>query len=71
MINLFLATPKLNRHDKKDKDTADWLPPQNQYWFAAQAIKVEKKYSLSIDRSEKYALIGALCDCDEEYQEIE
>ena len=63
MLNLTLASPELNRHEKKDKDAADWLPPQNRCWFVETIIAVKKKYRLTIDERERRALERVLDQC--------
>ena len=52
LINLTLASPALNRHEKSDKDIADWLPELNQCWFVKQVVAVKRTYSLSMDERE-------------------
>lgn len=61
--NLTLASPSVNRHQKSDKDAADWLPQHNQCWFAAQVVKVRQKYGLTIDWREKQTLKQVLSRC--------
>ena len=65
LANLVLANPRVNRHEKSDKDAADWLPPKNLCWFAQQVITVKKKYGLTIDVEEREALKTALLTCGE------
>lgn len=62
--NLTLASPALNRNQKRAKDAADWLPPQNRCWFANQIITVRRAYDLTIDRREANALDSVLGGCD-------
>ena len=59
-LNLTLASPQLNRFEKKDKDAADWLPPQNQCWFVMTIISVKRKYMLTVDEAERDALEAVL-----------
>ncbi len=54
----------LNRHQKRDKDAADWLPPLNECWFAGQVVLVKAKYGLTVDRRERDALAGVLAGCN-------
>ncbi|HBO89384.1 MAG TPA: hypothetical protein DD460_01450 [Acidobacteria bacterium] len=61
--NLTLASPSLNRYQKVAKDAADWLPINNQCWFATTIIEVRRKYSLTIDRREADALDQVLATC--------
>ena len=62
--NLVLANPTLNRHEKRDKDAADWLPPMNQCWFAGQVVIVKAKYGLTVDLAERDALAAVLAGCE-------
>ena len=64
LINLTLASPTLNRHEKSDKDAAEWLPEQKRCWFAAQIIAVRLTYGLSIDREEADALDDVITECE-------
>ncbi len=63
VLNLTLASPKVNRHQKLAKDVADWIPQLNQCWFANRVVKVKKKYGLSVDRREFDALQRILSQC--------
>ncbi len=63
LLNLTLATPSLNRHQKGARDAAEWVPANNKCWFAATIIATKKKYSLSIDQDEKTALNQIISDC--------
>ena len=62
--NLTLASPRLNRHQKRDKDAVDWLPDRNQCWFAARVVEVRRAYDLTIDLDEAAALERVLSSCD-------
>ena len=53
----------VNRHQKSDKDAAEWLPDLNQCWFANRVVEVRQVYSLSIDRHERDVLEGILSGC--------
>ena len=33
LLNLTLASPSANRHQKSDNDVAEWLPDLNQCWY--------------------------------------
>jgi hypothetical protein len=61
--NLTLASPSMNRYQKVAKDAADWLPSNNQCWFATTIIEVRRKYSLTIDQREANALDQILATC--------
>ena len=63
-LNLTLATPALNRGEKIAKDAAEWLPDENQCWFAHRVVQVKTKYGLSVDRPEARALRKVLRKCD-------
>lgn len=63
LLNLTLAAPTLNRHQKSGKDFAEWQPPLNACWFADRVIQVKAKYSLTIDNHEKAALQQTLQSC--------
>ncbi len=63
LLNLTLAAPSLNRHQKSGKDFAEWRPKLNECWFADRIIKVKAKYSLTIDSREKAALQRSLEAC--------
>ena len=63
LLNLTLAAPTLNRHQKSGKDFAEWQPPLNACWFADRIIQVKAKYSLTIDSREKAALQQTLQSC--------
>ena len=41
LLNLTLASPSVNRHQKSDMDASDWLPDLNQCWHKA-AIYIKK-----------------------------
>ena len=45
--NLTLTSPRLNRYEKIAKDASEWLPEQNQCWFAHRVI--EGAQSLFVD----------------------
>ena len=63
LLNLTLASPSVNRHQKVDKDAAEWLPDRNKCWFADRIVKVRQKYGLTIDRREVEALEGVFSSC--------
>ena len=63
--NLTLATPELNRYQKRDHDAAEWLPEHNRCWFAATIVAVRREYDLTIDRREAVALDAVLKGCDD------
>ena len=63
LLNLTLASPSVNRHQKSSKDAAEWLPAKNKCWFADRVVRVRKKYNLTIDRREANALERTLSGC--------
>lgn len=52
LLNLTLASPGLNRHEKGAKDLGEWLPALNQCWYVNQVLLVKRKYGLSMDQTE-------------------
>ncbi len=64
MLNLTLASPRVNRHQKGAKDVAEWTPTLNACWFAARTLDVRRKYALTIDRREADAVEAVLSRCD-------
>ena len=63
LLNLTLASPSVNRHQKSGKDFAEWRPTLNACWFADQIVKVKSKYRLTIDSRERAALQRTLQSC--------
>ena len=63
LLNLTLADPKLNRHQKRAYDAAEWMPAINRCWFANRVLQVRLKYGLSIDQREAEALEKILSTC--------
>ena len=64
LVNLTLASPSVNRHQKVDKDVAEWLPDLNQCWFVARTIQVRLEYGLTIDQAEADAADMVLSGCE-------
>ena len=64
LINLTLASPSVNRHQKSDKDAAEWLPDLNQCWYVDRIIQVRLEYGLTIDRMEADAIDAVLTGCE-------
>lgn len=64
LLNLTLASPRVNRHQKRDKDAAEWLPGHNQCWFADHILEVRSAYDLTIDRLEAETLERVLSNCE-------
>ena len=63
LLNLTLASPSVNRHQKVDKDVAQWLPAMNQCWYVNQVVLVKRKYNLSMDQAEATAAQRVLVRC--------
>ena len=63
LLNLTLASPGLNRYQKRAKDVTDWTPARNACWFVNRTLEVRRKYRLTIDRQEVLALERVLSDC--------
>ena len=64
LLNLTLASPSVNRHQKSDNDAAEWLPDLNQCWFVARTIQVRREYELTIDQTEADAVDRVLSECE-------
>ena len=62
--NLTLASPRVNREQKRAYDAAEWLPRHNRCWYAARIVAVKRKYGLSVDRREAAALREVLAGCE-------
>ena len=54
----------MNRHEKRGKDAAEWVPARNRCWFAARIVEVKRAYGLTIDRREAAALESILFSCE-------
>ena len=63
LLNLTLASPSVNRNQKRDHDAAEWLPDRNRCWFADRVVAVRQEYGLTIDRREAAALDRVLSTC--------
>lgn len=63
LLNLTLASPKVNRYQKKGKDAGEWLPDHNRCWFANRTVEVKRKYRLTVDHKEMFALKRVLSSC--------
>lgn len=64
LLNLTLASPRVNRYRKGDKDAGEWLPEHHRCWFADRVVQVKRRYSLTVDRREADALKRVLADCE-------
>ena len=64
ILNLTLASPSVNRHQKVAKDPAEWLPELNGCWYVDRVIQVRREYGLTINRAEAEAIDGVLAGCE-------
>ncbi len=63
MLNLTLASPSVNRHQKVDHDAAEWLPALNRCWYVDRVVQVRLAYGLTIDRDKAAAIDDVLAGC--------
>ena len=63
LLNLTLASPSVNRHQKSANDVAEWLPDLNQCWYVDRTLQVRREYGLTIDRAEADAADRILAGC--------
>ena len=63
LINLTLASPTVNRHQKSEKDGAEWLPDLNQCRYVDRIVRIRLEYGLTIDRAEADAVDTVLDRC--------
>ena len=42
LSNLTLSAPSLNRHQKSDKDPAEWMPYSNRCWYVGKWVEIKK-----------------------------
>lgn len=63
LLNLTLASPEVNRHQKGARDVAEWLPALNQCWYVNQVVKVKLKYGLTMDSAEAQKAQEILNSC--------
>ena len=64
LLNLTLASPSVNRHQKSDKDPSEWLPELNECWYVDRVVQVRQEYRLTIDRAEADAIERILAGCE-------
>ena len=64
LLNLTLASPSVNRHQKSDKDVSEWLPDLNQCWYVDRTVQVRREYGLTIDHAEADAIDRVLAGCE-------
>ena len=63
LLNLTLASPSVNRHQKIAKDLAEWLPALNECWYVNQVVLVKRKYNLTMDQAEASRAQQVLASC--------
>ena len=63
LLNLTLASPSVNRHQKIAKDVAEWLPALNQCWYVNQVVLVKRKYNLTMNQAEASKAQQVLASC--------
>ena len=63
-LNLTLASPRVNRHEKSGHAAVAWVPARNRCRFAARVVDVRRAYGLTIDRREAAALERILGGCE-------
>ena len=63
LLNLTLASPSVNRHQKIAKDLAEWLPALNQCWYVNQVVLVKRKYNLTMNQAEASTAQQVLAGC--------
>ena len=62
-MNITLASPAVNRHQKGDKDMAEWVPNHNKCWFLKKVIQVKQEYGLTVDWDEVGAMERVAGEC--------
>ncbi len=62
--NFELATPRMNRHQKRAKDWAEWQPPRGRCYFASKIVILKWQYDLAMDEAEYDALDQTLRSCE-------
>ena len=63
LLNLTLASPSVNRHQKIAKDLAEWLPALNECWYVNQVVLVKRKYNLTMNQAEASKAQQVLASC--------
>ena len=64
LLNLTLASPGVNRHQKVAHDASKWLPDLNECWYVNRVVQVRLQYGLTIDRAEADAIDQVLTGCE-------
>ena len=63
LLNLTLASPGVNRHEKGAKDVAEWLPAMNVCWYVNRVVAVKIAYDLTMDGAESQRAREVLSSC--------
>ena len=50
ILNLTLASPSVNRHQKVAKDPSEWLPDLNECWYVDRRPKPSTEFSLAVSQ---------------------
>jgi DNA uptake protein ComE-like DNA-binding protein len=66
-MSLIAVSASSNR-SKSDRDPADWLPPNKDYWceYITSWVQVKTRWSLSMDKAEKAKIEDVAEDCSGE-----
>ena len=64
ILNLTLASPSVNRHQKVAKDPSEWLSDLNECWYVDRVVQVRREYQLTIDQAEAEAVDRVLAGCE-------
>lgn len=69
--SLIAVTASTNR-SKSDRDPASWLPPSSGFHckYAKDWIRVKYRWHLSVDASEKSALVSELSSCSNKFTKV-
>jgi hypothetical protein len=68
-LNLIPVESSLNQ-EKSGLDAAGWMPPINRCMFARVVLDVKRRWELSLDVDEFYALHAALGTCSEVQEDL-
>ena len=63
MLNLTLASSRVNRAEKGARDLAGWMPRDNYCWTAKRVLVVKRKWRLSVDVREAASMARILRRC--------
>ena len=68
LLNITLASAKLNNEEKGSKTADGWVPANNKCWFAYTIVKVKNEYNLVVTPSEKSALNRIWNSCNGDFR---